>query len=142
MTARRKILATLFAMACVADFLPAFAQSKGRIQLSQLEVMFANMRANTKWNIDGPLLWGYFFFDPSEDKLTQAGVELENAGYHLVGVGPVQGKPLFRLHVEKVEVHTPSSLNQRNIEFYEFAEKHSIASYDGMDVGPAPVTAK
>ena len=142
MSTRRTVLAGVLAAAFVAIVAPALAQSTKRIQLSQLEVMFSNMRANTKWNVDGPLLWGYFFFDPSDSKLKQAAAELESAGYHLVSISPVPGKQRFRLHVEKIEVHTPSSLNQRNIELYAFAEKHSIASYDGMDVGPAPAVSK
>jgi hypothetical protein len=122
--------------------LPAMAQTPGRIQLTQLEEMFASMRAKTKWNVDGPLLWGYFFLDPSEGKLQAAAKELDAIGYHVVGVQQVGARQFFRLHVERVETHTPSSLNARNSEFYAFVEKRSLASYDGMDVGPAPATAK
>lgn len=100
--------------------------------------MFANMRTKTKWNIDGPLLWGYFFFDSNLEKLKRAAAELEASGFRVVNLEAVSGKQVFRLHVDRVEAHTPISLNLRNTEFYEFAEKHSIASYDGMDVGPAP----
>ena len=104
--------------------------------------MFADMRAKTKWNIDGPLLWGYFFFDPNVEKLKQVATELEGSGYRVVGIASVSDKQLFRLHVERVEVHTPASLNARNNEFYAFAEKYSLRSYDGMDVGPAPTSSK
>jgi hypothetical protein len=118
------------------------AQASRRILLSQLEAMFSDMRAKTKWNIDGPLLWGYFFFDPNESKLQQISQELVGAGYKLVGLSQVEGRPLYRLHLEKVELHTPNTLNSRNIEFYALAEKYGIRSYDGMDVGPAPISAK
>ena len=113
------------------------AQPQRRIQLSQLEAMFANMRAKTKWNVDGPLLWGYFFIDPSEEKLKNAAGELSASGYRVVSVQRVEAKNLYRLHIERIEAHTPVTLNERNGEFYAFAEKHAIASYDGMDVGPA-----
>jgi hypothetical protein len=118
--------------------LTVIAQAQRRIQLAQLEAMFANMRAKTKWNVDGPLLWGYFFLDPSEQKLQQAANELSAAGYRVVGVKKVEGRDLYRLHVERIEAHTPLTLNERNNEFYAFAEKRAIALYDGMDVGPAP----
>jgi hypothetical protein len=104
--------------------------------------MFTDMRAKTKWNVDGPLLWGYFFFDPSVEKLKQAAADLEASGYRIVGIEKVTNKQFFRLHVERVEAHTPASLNARNDEFYWIAEKYSLASYDGMDVGPAPAVAK
>lgn len=104
--------------------------------------MFADMRAKTKWNIDGPLQWGYFFFDPSVEKLKQVSANLEVSGYRVVSLEKVANKQVFRLHVERVETHSPESLNARNDEFYALADKYSLASYDGMDVGPATTTAK
>ena len=134
---------TLFSLAVLAAalaFLPVegVAQQQTRIQLSQLEAMFSNMRAKAPWNVDGPLLWGYFFFDSNPSKLQQAAVELQASEYKLVSVEQVPGRNMFRLHVEKVEVHSPLSLHNRNTEFYALASKFGIASYDGMDVGPAP----
>jgi Regulator of ribonuclease activity B len=117
---------------------PAMAQTSQRIQLSQLETMFSDMRAKAPWNVDGPLLWGYFFFDPSQEKLQSAAKELEGAKYRVVGISEVPGRRTFRLHVEKVEVHSPASLHARNGDLYELAAKYKLASYDGMDVGPAP----
>ncbi len=140
-TRRTFLIASIVALAS-GIALPSSAQSSGRILRSQLEDMFANMRAKTKWNVDGPLLWGYFFLDSSSAKLKQASTELDAIGYRVVGIQPVQGRPQFRLHVEKVEVHTPATLHARNIEFYALAERLALASYDGMDVGPAPVVMK
>ena len=114
------------------------AQSSQRIQLSQLEAMFSNMRAKAPWNVDGPLLWGYFFFDPSREKLQDAAKELTAANYRIVDIVEVPGRNTFRLHVEKIEVHSPTSLHSRNNEMYELASKYKLASYDGMYVGPAP----
>ena len=142
MNTPRILSALLFAVALITNTGGAMAQPTKQIQLTQLEAMFANIRAKTKWNVDGPLLWGYFFFDPSQGKLKQAATELEAAGYRVVSIEAVENKPLFRLHIEKVEVHNPTSLHLRNTEFYAFAEKHSLASYDGMDVGPVPASSK
>lgn len=114
------------------------AQSSQKIQLSQLQIMFADMRAKTPWNVDGPLLWGYFFVDTKESSLNQVASELAPLGYKLVSLEAVQGKQTFRLHVEKVEIHSSETLNKRNIELYALAEKYGVTSYDGMDVGPAP----
>ena len=125
-------------LALLSAPLTLVAQFQHRIQLPQLEAMFANMRSKTKWNVDGPLLWGYFFVDPSEQKLWAAAGELSAAGYRVVGANRVDGKDVYRLHIERIEIHTPLTLNERNNEFYAFADKHAIASYDGMDVGPAP----
>jgi hypothetical protein len=129
----KRIAAALLALAALAQ--PAAAEP---IRLDQLQTMFANMRAKTSWNIDGPLLWGYFFFDADAAKLRKAAAELQAQGYRLVALEAVEGKLQFRLQVEKAEVHTPESLHKRNGEFYALAEKYGIAAYDGMDVGPVP----
>ncbi|MCP5259880.1 MAG: ribonuclease E inhibitor RraB [Burkholderiaceae bacterium] len=52
-------------------------------------------------------------------------------------VYPADDKGTFFLHVEKIEHHTPESLNHRNREFYELANQFQLESYDGMDIGPA-----
>ena len=36
------------------------------IPRSDLEQMFEGIRAQTKWNIDGDMLWGYFFYDTAQ----------------------------------------------------------------------------
>lgn len=110
------------------------------IQREQLVEMFDGMRANTPWNVDGPLLWGYFFFDRDAKKLQAAATELEGEGYRIVSLQPVEAGPpkQWRLHVERVEKHTVDSLLARNEQFYGLAERHRLGSYDGMDVGPAP----
>ena len=127
-----------FAAACM----PATAQGPKRIQLAQLEAMFASMRTSTPWNVDGPLLWGYFFYDSSRAKLEQAASELQSNGYRLVGIEQFQDDQRLRMHVERVESHTPASLNARNQELYALAERFGLDLYDGMDVGPAPPTKR
>lgn len=108
------------------------------ISIETLEQMFSNIRAKTKWNVDGELLWGYFFFDPSEEKLRALAKELSAAGYRIVGIYPANGKPKYVLHIEKVEHHTPQSLFAQNKAFYALSAARGIESYDGMDVGAAP----
>jgi hypothetical protein len=103
--------------------------------------MFANMRTQTRWDIDGPMLWGYFFFDDDRARLRAAATELTGKGYRLVSIERVEGRADYRLHVEKVEIHSPQSLNARDIELEALARKYKIRSYDGMDVGPAPASA-
>ena len=107
------------------------------ITISQLREMFSNMRTNPKLNMDGPLLWGYFFTDPNPKKLEPLAQELTASGYTLVDVYPTDDKSTYFLHVEKVEHHTPESLDKRNQEFYQLADKYHVESYDGMDVGEA-----
>ena len=137
MTTRRTALLQLAALAPANRWQFAFGQSSSRLTLSQMEEMFRGLRAKTAWDVDGPLLWGYSFFDTSPAKLALLGDELKASGYRVVGIEPVAGKPDHRLHVERVEKHTPASLHARNQQFYALADKFAVDVYDGMDVGPA-----
>jgi hypothetical protein len=118
---------------------PASAAQKKVITLEQLQDMFMNMRTHTgskKWNVDGDLLWGYFFTDPDPRKLKSVADFLVKNGYRFVDTHPTDNKKTFFLHVERMEHHTPESLNERNLEFYKLADQFHLESYDGMDVGP------
>jgi hypothetical protein len=107
------------------------------IELEQLEEMFSNMRAKTKWNVDGPMLWGYFFTDPSEGKLQKAATRLVAQDYSFVQIYPTDDGRTRFLHVERVETHTPKSLFARNAQLDALANEFGLECYDGMDVGPA-----
>jgi hypothetical protein len=137
MKSHRIILCMLAALVLAACGSPPPEQQGKRVEDAQLEQMFARIRTTTKWNIDGPMLWGYFFFDPDRKKLEQVANALRGSGYQVVGIEPTESKT-FMLHVERIEIHTPTSLHARNVEFHAIATKYSVASYDGMDVGPPP----
>ncbi len=108
------------------------------IALEKLEEMFREMRAQTPWDVDGPLLWGYFFTSSQEEPLRQAAQHLSGLGYAFVGLHPTEDSKTWVLHMERAETHTPQTLFQRNNEFYKLAGSHGLDSYDGMDVGPLP----
>lgn len=110
------------------------------IELEQLEEMFENIAADPKWDMTRTMLWGYFFTDRSRENLEAAASVLEEQGYRFVGIfipELEEGEDeYFFLHVEKEEVHSPVSLQDRNMQLYAFAEAHNLDAYDGMDVGP------
>jgi hypothetical protein len=43
--------------------------------------------------------------------------------------------PLFYLRMDRIQRHSPVSLNELNRELYVIAEQFGVESYDGMDVG-------
>jgi hypothetical protein len=108
------------------------------IELEKLEDMFSRMRANTNWNVDGPMLWGYFFTDRSTEKLEKAATHLTAQGYRLVEIREDEDGTTRWLHVERVEAHSPQSLFARNEALYALANHLELDCYDGMDVGPVP----
>ena len=110
------------------------------ITIEQLEGMFTNMAKNPGWNLKEPLLWGYFFTNDTPEPLEKAKKSLIGSGYRFVDIfisdkDSPDDPDLFWLHVEKEEVHTPSSLDKTNNKFYILAHKLGLKSYDGMDVG-------
>lgn len=115
------------------------------ITVEALQQMFDKIRANTKWLIDGPMLWGYFFTDGSAEKLRGVVPVLEAQGYRYVDMFVPEleegEEGYFFLHVEKEETHTVESLHERNQQLYALADLHGLSSYDGMDVGPIPTGA-
>jgi hypothetical protein len=110
------------------------------ITLEQLQEMFSNMRAHTDWDVDGELLWGFFFTDADPEKLEKAAVVLDEMGYDVVEIFQSEDDEDpsitdYVLHVERIEPHTPQSLWDRNNELIAFAEKQGLESFDGVDVG-------
>ena len=112
------------------------------ITRAEIEKMFEGMARETDWDLSAPMLWGYFFTDAAPQRLRQVAPLLEAQGYrvadlYLMDKESADEADEWWLHVEKVEVHTPDSLHARNQALYAFAGEHGLASYDGMDVGPA-----
>lgn len=112
-----------------------------KIFLHHLTSMFANIESGPKWDMTGPMLWGYFF-NHSEPARLEASVEkLQEYGLHYVGVQMADKKEdtapdVFRLHMTEIRAHTPESLDERNNELYLFAHNEGIDAYVGMDVKP------
>ena len=110
-------------------------------QLENIEEMFRNMSENG-WNVEGDLLFGYFFFHRTEQDLKNLLHHLSAKSYELAELFEIEdgstgkGTGRFVLHVERVETHSPESLAKRNVEFTELAVSWHIDLYDGFDVGP------
>ncbi len=114
---------------------------KKHIYIEQLEEMYANIQSNTDWNTSGDMLWGYFFTHSEPEKLEKAKGVLVSKGYRFVDIyvsdkDEPNDPDMFWLHVEKVETHSPKSLDETNNEFFIFAHEFGLDSYDGMDIGP------
>lgn len=107
------------------------------IPKSELIEMFESIAEQTDWDMTEEMLWGYFFTDDDAEKLETFSERLAEMGYHFVDIssGDEVDDP-FTLHVEKIEVHTPDTLDNRNAELAALAAEMGLSSYDGMDVGP------
>jgi hypothetical protein len=129
------LLSTLVLMA-----MPVQAIDETTITRESLDELFESLRAKTKWNLNEPLLWGYFFTDHDPKKLARLKAHLERFGYRYVGIlEPDEGEAdrTHFLHVERVEHHTARSLHARNQQLSRLATEFGVEAYDGMDVGEA-----
>ncbi len=110
------------------------------MDIAAINEMFTNIRENTDWNLDGPMLWGYFFVNTTPEPLQALGEKLAAQGYTFVEVFEPELEeaetPYHVLHVERAEVHSVASLDARNHELQVLAEQNGVEDYDGMDVGP------
>ena len=111
------------------------------ITMDQLEAMFGNIAEKSDWDLSGKMLWGYFFTHHEPKALEPLRNELVANGYRFVELyqsrkNDQDGPPLWWLHVEREEIHTPQSLDQRNDTLYLLAARLGVDSYDGMDMEP------
>jgi len=84
---------------------------------------------------------GIFFTHHEPKALEPIRNELATEGYRFVDLYQSDDEdqddpPLWWLHVEREEIYTPQSLDQRNDTLYLLAARHGVDSYDGMDIGP------
>lgn len=103
------------------------------ITLDSIKNTFSKMEdqgVNTKKK----LLWGYFFTNETKEELEKIASSFENNGYVVVDIHQDKND-LYWLNIEKIETHSPESLYNRCEEFYQFAEKNNLESFDGYDVG-------
>jgi len=107
------------------------------ITLQQLQEMFAGLRSETDWNIDGEMLWGYYFTAPAPEVLESVAETLSERDYDISEIFESDDEPIFILQAERLEKHTPESLFALNAELEALAAKFEGVEYDGMDVNPA-----
>lgn len=116
------------------------------ITIEMLQTFFADTREKNStangqsWSIDDVCRWSFFFVDEDGEQLVPVAKHLESQGYEFIGITEPDDEdedPFFYLQVDKVERHTPESLQARVQALYAIAEQFEIADYDGMDVTAA-----
>ena len=107
------------------------------ITLQQLQEMFAGLRSETDWNIDGEMLWGYYFTASAPEVLESVAETLSERNFDISEIFESDDEPIFILQAERLEKHTPESLFALNAELEAVAAKFAGVEYDGMDVNPA-----
>ncbi len=110
-------------------------------QLEGIREIFATAKSEDNWNLEGEMLYSYYFVDESVEKLEKLGLHLQKEGYDFIDVFELGDEETdeptgeYLLHIDKVEIHTPESLAQRNVEFQNLADEYELQTYDGWEFG-------
>jgi len=110
-------------------------------QLAGIREIFNDAKTQDNWDLSEEMLYSFYFVDKDVDKLEKLGLKLEADGYDFVDVFELGDEETdvstgeYLLHIDKIEVHTPESLAQRNVEFQTLADEYEIATYDGWEFG-------
>ena len=110
-------------------------------QLETIREIFTQAKQEDNWNLDEPMLYSFYFVDEDVDKLEKLGLKLEADGYDFVDIFELGDEETnestgeYLLHIDKVEIHTPESLAERNVEFQRLANEYEIETYDGWEFG-------
>ena len=110
-------------------------------QLEGINELFNAAKTEDGWNLDEEMLFSYYFVDKDVDKLEKLGEHLDAEGYDFVDIFELGDEETnestgeYLLHIDKVEIHTPESLAQRNVEFQKLADEYEIETYDGWEFG-------
>lgn len=96
---------------------------------------FAQIAKNTNWDMQKPMLWGYFFTSEWRLPLEVSRRLLGFIGYRFVDLSCRDDK-IWWLHLEYVEVHDVNTLSVRDVRLSRFASL-MYSGYDGWDVGPS-----
>lgn len=110
-------------------------------QLEGIREIFATAKSEDNWNLEGEMLYSYYFVDESVEKLEKLGLHLQKEDYDFIDVFELGDEETdeptgeYLLHIDKVEIHTPESLAQRNVEFQNLADEYELQTYDGWEFG-------
>ena len=109
-------------------------------QLKEIKEIFADAAREEEWDVDGEMLYSFYFIDETIDKLEKLGLHLENEGYDFINIFELgdeeSGEPTgeYLLHLDKTEKHTPETLVERIDEFLKLAEENEV-EFDGWEFG-------
>jgi hypothetical protein len=110
-------------------------------QIDGIEKIFANAVEEDNWNLDEPMLYSFYFVDENVDQLEKLGIYLDEEGYDFVDIFELGDEETnestgeYLLHIDKIELHTPRSLAERNVKFAKLAQEYELKTYDGWEFG-------
>lgn len=109
-------------------------------QLKEIREIYADAAREEGWDVEGELLYSYYFVDESFDKLEKLAQHFENENYDFINIYELGDEETnepsgeFLLHIDKTEKQTPEALVERVDEFLKLAEEYEV-EFDGWEFG-------
>jgi hypothetical protein len=139
---RRKILLALLALVILLGVATAWVAHVPPEDLARAKeanaAVFDRVRSSTDWNLEGDLLWGYFFTSGSKAPLVLLSWVLPLFGYRTVDFTLQEDGKLWWLHSEHIQTNSLESISLRDVRFNRLAGFLFNSDFDGWDVGRAP----
>jgi hypothetical protein len=126
----------------IAAWLYYVAPSEKAARAKVNQGVFDAIKKDSKWNMESPMLYGYFFIGEREWPLKVLGYILRIGGHRFVGIRKDDDLKKYWLHVEEVRVHNLDSISVKDVRLRQIGKIVFLSEYDGWDVGPDLSLAK
>jgi hypothetical protein len=93
------------------------------------------------WDMEGEMLYSFFFVGKDPEKLETLGDMLAEGGFDFVDIFELGDEDTeeptgeFLLHIDQVGVYTPETLAKQVEAFEELSEKEQLGAFDGWECG-------
>lgn len=131
---RRVFLVLLVLLAALSTWLLVVTPEQKESRAAINSRGFVQIAKNTKWDMQKPMLWGYFLTSEWKLPLEISRRLLGLIGFRFVDLSCRDDK-IWWLHIECDEVHNINTLSVRDVRLSRFASL-MYSGYDGWDVGP------
>lgn len=99
------------------------------------------MGTEAKWDLNKPLVWGYYFYDKDPAKLEKLKKKLEEKGFKVYQVRKSAYfiRNNYLLYAYEEVTHTPESLFDQCNRLANLAIENGIEEFDGWEAGKEPL---
>ncbi len=97
--------------------------------------VFDSIKKDSGWDMQKPMLYGFFFTGDHEVQLKVLGFLLRLGGHRVVEVSKDTENEFYWLHVERNQVHDLDSISRKDVRLSRIGAI-CMSAYDGWDVGP------
>lgn len=108
--------------------------------LPELQQTFEEIDAQTDWELQSPLIWGYYFYDHDKKRLSVLRDVLKEEGFEVYELrNSASDASQYLLYVYESKVHTPESLLSQYNHILMLAHTYEVEVFDGWEVGETPL---